>query len=29
MPASIHYLDNSARPDRLSGGARLIPIQTP
>jgi proline iminopeptidase len=29
MPAPIPYLDDSARPDRLSGGARLIPIQTP
>ncbi len=29
MPAPIPYLDDSARPDRISGGARLIPIQTP
>ena len=29
MTAPIPYLDDSARPDRLSGGARLIPIKTP
>ena len=29
MPAPIPYLDDSARADRLSGGARMIPIQTP
>jgi proline iminopeptidase len=27
--APAAYLDNSARPDRLSGGARMTPIQTP
>jgi len=27
VPAT--YLDNSGRPDRLSGGARMIPIRTP
>jgi proline iminopeptidase len=29
MPTLIPYLDDSTRPDRLGGGARLIPIQTP
>ena len=29
MPALIPYLDNSGRSDRLSGGARMIPIRTP
>jgi proline iminopeptidase len=29
MPVPIPYLDDSARPDRLGGGARMIPIQTP
>jgi proline iminopeptidase len=29
MPATVAYLDASGRPDRLSGGARLIPIDTP
>lgn len=28
LPLST-YLDNSSRPDRLSGGVRLIPIETP
>src|SRR5262249_27659235 len=27
--ASAAYLDNSGRTDRLGGGARMIPIQTP
>ena len=29
MQAPVPYLDNSGRPDRLSGGARMIPIRTP
>jgi len=29
MPDLRRYLDDSGRPDRLGGGARLIPIQTP
>ena len=29
LPATSDYLDNSQRPDRLSGGARRIPITTP
>jgi proline iminopeptidase len=29
MSAPIPYLDDSARPDRLGGGVRMIPIQTP
>jgi proline iminopeptidase len=29
MPAIHPYLDDSERPDRLSGGVRLIPISTP
>ncbi len=29
MPAPIPYLDDSGRADRLSGGARMIPIRTP
>ncbi len=29
MPALTTYLDDSQRADRLSGGARMIPIRTP
>jgi proline iminopeptidase len=29
LPSLANYLDNSGRPDRLSGGVRLIPIDTP
>jgi proline iminopeptidase len=28
MPSPASYLDNSAREDRLSGGVRLLPIET-
>lgn len=28
-PDLVTYLDNSGNPDRLSGGVRLIPIETP
>jgi proline iminopeptidase len=27
--AQQHYLDSTGKPDRLSGGVRMIPIQTP
>lgn len=29
MPPPNPYLDDSARPDRLSGGVRMVPITTP